>query len=184
MSFLDNFKTHKVLEVNKSTGIRIGHMLAQTPFVKPATGIAAESVDNGVLFTLNDNGSVKVAAAADTNPLFIHYTEEMQTLGFLNGLKYFTLNYEYGEGAAAYCYPRLIALYSGDTYTTDNFSVTTSGVAGEKPANASEYAFALVKDGAFEVYKAVPAGYTGHVFTAVASTLPDGSDAIEVSYVR
>lgn len=184
MAFLDNFTTHKVLEVNLSTGIRTGHMLAQTGFKKPTTGIAKDYIDNGVLFTLANDGNVTVAAAADTNPLFIHYTEPLMTIEYLQALKYFTVDYDYTIGADKYAYPRLIALYSGDVYTTDNFIVTGSAVAGEKPANDTEYKYAIVNNGAFEVFKTLPAAHTGHVFTAKASTLPDGTAAIEVMYIK
>ena len=178
MALLDNFKTHKVLEANLSTGLRTGHMLAQHPFAQPSSGVAKDYIDNGLLFTLGSNGELALATATTTEPVFIHYTEELQVLDFLSGRKYFTVEYE-EEGVA---YPRCIALYVGDVWTTDNF-VEYSG--NEKPASQEEYKYAIVNAGQFAVCKSVPSTYNGHVWKVnEVTTLPAGQTGVELMFVK
>lgn len=178
MALLDNFKTHKVLEANLSTGLRTGHMLAQSAFAKPASGIAKDYIDNGLLFTLGSDGALALATASTTEPVFIHYTEELQVLDFLSGNKYFTVEYE--ENGVAY--PRCIALYVGDVWTTDNFVEYTGN---EKPASQDEYNYAIVAAGQFAVCKSVPTSYNGHVWKVNEVTmLPAGQTAVELMFVK
>ena len=178
MALLDNFKTHKVLEANLSTGIRAGHMLAQHPFTKPVSGVAKDYIDNGLLFTLGSDGELNLATATTTEPVFIHYTEELQVLDFLSGNKYFTVEYE-NEVA----YPRCIALYVGDVWTTDNY-VEYSGT-NEKPASDDDYNYAIVAAGQFAICKSVPSDYEGHVWKVnEVTTLPAGQKAVELMFVK
>lgn len=178
MALLDNFTEHKVLEANLSTGLRTGHMLAQHPFAKPTSGVAKDYIDNGLLFTLGTDGVLALAQATTVEPVFIHFTEELQVLNFLSGRKYFTVEYE--ENGVAY--PRCIALYVGDTWTTDNF-VEYSGT--EKPASQEDYKFAIVSAGQFAVCKSVPASYTGHVWKVNEVTmLPGGQTGVELMFVK
>lgn len=181
MNILKHLPTHKVLEVNLSVGLRISHMLAQMPFAKPATGVAKDFIDNGLLFEMDSKtGAVALADNTATGQLFIHYTEELMN-SIVSGFKYFTVEYD-ANGVA---YPRLIALYSGDTYTTDNFVITTKTTDGAvAPANTSEYNYAIPKAGQFEIFKTLPTTHTGHVFKAKATTLPDGTAAVEVMFVK
>ena len=167
MSYYSNFGTHKVVEVNQSTGLRTGHMVAQTPFLK--NSLDGEGLDNGYILALSSTADELVLAASDAKHIFMHFTEEhMPVLGRSAGLKYFTVPYIKGadeDGKEDYCYPRAIALYTNDTWTTDNFK-------GDLPA-AGELAWATVEEGQLKIVEVGEDPLTGHVFKVVATTLPD-----------
>lgn len=166
MSYYSNFGTHKVVEVNQSTGLRTGHMVAQTPFVKDAS-LTGDGLDNGYILALSSTAD-ELVLADGANHIFMHFTEEhMPILGRSAGLKHFTVPYIKGEkedGTEDYCYPRAIALYTNDTWTTDNFK-------GNLPA-AGEMALAKVVKGELTMLGAEETA-EGHVFKVVATTLPD-----------
>lgn len=173
MSYFGNFSTHKVVEMNQSTGLRIGHMVAQTPFVKGVKQL--DSLDNGYILALDTAKDELKLAAGNESRLFIHFTEEHMPI--MNaGLKYFTVPFIKGakaDGSEDYCYPRAIALYENDTWTTNNF-------AGDQPEAAT---VATIDKGQFVIDKAAPAT-TGHLFIAKPTTLPDGkTDAVQFTYV-
>lgn len=164
MNVLNLFSSHKVVEINLSTGLRIGHMLSQHAY-KDSTN---KYVDNGNFFRLDKTNVDNVVLADNANavgPYFLHYTEELFTTGLVDGLKYFT-----DEIVDGVCYPRCIALYVGDTFTTDNYTGTLS--------NASGYA-TVGKDGVLAVVDTAPASVTGPLFQAVKSTLPNGDPAVQ-----
>lgn len=169
MSYFGNFSTHKVVEMNQSTGLRIGHMVAQTPFVKGDETL--DSLDNGYILALDTAKDGLKLAVGDENRIFIHFTEEHMPI--MNaGLKYFTVPFM-GEGKTAYCYPRAIALYENDTWTTNNF-------VGEQPEAET---VAAVINGQFVIDK-TGAANTGHLFIAKPTTLPDGKTAaVQFTYV-
>lgn len=158
MGILNLLPSHKVVEINLSTGIRIGHMLAQHAY-KPDGGTL--TVDNGLFFRMSKANPDEVVLADDENavgPYYLHYTEELLTHGLSNAKKYFAVEVEDGV-----CYPRCIALYSGDTFTTDNFTGTLESAK-----------FASVgADGVLALSATYPTG-AGPVFQVTKATLPDG----------
>lgn len=164
MNILNLFTAHKVVEINLSTGLRTGHMLAQHAYKNSS----ATFVDNGNFFRMSKANANEVVLADNANavgPYFLHYTEELLTNGLVDGLKYFT-----DEIVDGVCYPRCIALYAGDTFTTDNYTGTLTGNSG----------FATVgTNGVLALTASYPSSPTGPVFQAVKSTLPDGSPAVE-----
>lgn len=170
MSYYGKFTTHKVVEMNQSTGLRIGHMVAQTPFVKGEQEL--DSLDNGYILGLDTAKDELKLAAGTESKLFIHFTEEHMPI--MNaGLKYFSVPFM-GAGETAYCYPRAIAIYENDAWTTDNFS-------GDF-AEGKTTAWAVVKDGVLDLKATQPA--SGHIFLAKKTTLPDGvTDAAQFIYV-
>lgn len=166
MSYYSNFGTHKVVEVNQSTGLRTGHMVAQTPFLRGA--LTGEGLDNGYILALSSTAD-QLVLADNAKHIFMHFTEEhMPVLSRSAGLKYFTVPYIKGEeadGSEDYCYPRAIALYTNDTWTTDNFT-------GDLP-EAGVLAWATVEKGQLKIVATEPDAGTDHVFKVVATTLPD-----------
>ena len=89
MGILNLLPSHNVVEINLSTGIRIGHMLAQHAY-KPDGGTL--TVDNGLFFRMSKANPDEVVLADDENavgPYYLHYTEELLTHGLSNAKKYF-----------------------------------------------------------------------------------------------
>ena len=164
MNILNLFTPHKVVEINLSTGLRTGHMLAQHAYKDAVNSF----VDNGNFFRMSKAAVDEVVLADNANavgPYFLHYTEELFTTGLVDSFKYFT-----DEIVDGVCYPRCIALYAGDTFTTDNYTGTLTGDSG----------FATVStNGVLAVVDSYPANPVGPVFQAVKSTLPDGSAAVQ-----
>lgn len=171
MNIAKLFPTHKVVEINLSTGLRTGHMLAQHVYNAPED---AQYVDNGCFFRVSKAAKDTVVLADDSNavgPYYLHYTEELFTTGLVDAFKYFALEVEDGK-----CYPRCIALYAGDAITTDNFD--KNGIE-----DLSTVKFAIVgDDGVAKCLTAIPTsgGYNGPLFQAAKSTLPDGTEAMEL----
>lgn len=172
-------KDFKVVEINNVVGLRSGHIIAQTPLAKAGQYSAREFVENGYILYLDVDGMFKApgnanaAIKATQNPI-LHYTEELFT-GPLQELKEFAV--EWDEDGIAY--PRGIVLNIGDTFTTNNFVSTFNTNATLLTVDAA---------GAFVQHVSLPAtvvgGYTGPLFAAKASTLPDGiNDAFEVTYL-
>lgn len=158
MNILNLFTAHKVVEINLSTGLRTGHMLAQHAYKNDKD----KFVDNGNFFRMSKAATDEVVLADDVNavgPYFLHYTEELETTGLVSALKYFT-----DEIVDGVCYPRCIALYAGDTFTTDNVIAPVEGAK-----------FATVgANGVLELSASYPtAAYEGPVFQVVACKMPD-----------
>lgn len=161
--FLPEFK---VFEVNNLTGLRNGHILAQ---MKGADNLAAKTVgsekyiENGIICGLNGNGTIGNYVAGTHKTAFVHYTEEI--LSVFPELKYFAVPVEDGV-----VYPRCIALYAGDSFTTNNYT-------GSIEDNGDGYA--VVENGVLKLQ----AEATNAMFKATASTLPTGEFAYEFLYI-
>lgn len=174
MSYYGNFSAHKVVEVNQSTGLRTGHMVAQTKFLKGE--LQADSLDNGYILALDVAKNELKLSDGTEETLFMHFTEEHMPIFNHRGLKYFSVPFMKGageDGKKDYCYPRAIAIYTNDTWTTDNFD-------GELP-EAGAYAQATVTNGKLTI-GTVDAGKP--VFLVRKVTLPDAqTPAGEFIYV-
>lgn len=134
MSYYGNFSVHKVVEPNQSTGLRTGHMVAQTKFLKGE--LQADSLDNGYILALDVVENKLKLSDGTEETLFMHFTEEHMPIFNHRGLKYFSVPFMKGaaeDGSEDYCYPRAIAIYTNDTWTTDNFDGTlpTAGTYGQ-----------------------------------------------------
>ena len=152
----------KVMEVNNLTGLRSGHMLSQ---VKVDADIAKTGegkwIENGIIVGLNNDGTIGNYNKSAHKTMFVHYTEELLT--FLPDLKYFAVPVE----ETGDTYIRAVALYTGDTFTTNNYK-------GE--SDNQTYVAAKVVDGVLTLQTAADADSE---FIATKSTLPDGSKAYE-----
>lgn len=156
----------KVFEVNNLTGLRSGHMLAQT---KADAAIATKTVgdyefiENGIIVGLSATNTVENFDATKHSQMFVHYTEELNTV--LPDLEYFAVPVE-EEGT----YPRCIALYVGDTFTTNNYTGTYEGAK-----------YAKVTNGVLELQAAADAD---SAFIATPTTMPNGAQGVEFTYYR
>lgn len=168
-SFLPTFK---VFEVNNLTGLRNGHMLAQMQAdvdnIAKVTFGDIEFVENGIIVGLDADGTISNYDPAKHDCPFVHYTEEILT--WLPELKYFACPVEDGV-----VYPRAIALYVGDTFTTNNHKAI--GAEDDR----STYKYAKVTNGVIELQTAAD---ENTMFKAVDSTLPTGEPAYEFLYYR
>jgi hypothetical protein len=147
----------KVVEVNNLTGLRNGHMLSQFAADESlATTVNGNKfIENGVIVGLSKDG--KIVPYAD-GTMFVHYTEELNT--FIDELQYFAVPVE-GD-----TYIRCIALYTGDTFTTNNV------VEGEG-------AYGKVINGKINIVDSAE----GAAFIVKKSTLPNGEVGYECTYV-
>jgi hypothetical protein len=179
--------TFKVLEVNNMVALRNGHMLSQVALPKDKfLGGSETYVQNGEivfldvdgkLATLNKfgttDGSTAITNAADVKPQvqpFIIFNEELMT-GPYTDLKYFAEVFDADDVA----YPRALALYVGDSFTTNNYVGTYAG---------AKYA-TINTDGKLALASALPTtAYRGPLFAVVPGYLPDGtSQGVEFTVI-
>ena len=178
MSILNQIATHKVVEINNSVALRAGHMISQAKYIGEANETC---VDNGRFFCLSKKDKDVLVKPKDENAskanFFLHFTEELLTAApLLNGMKYFTVEMEdINSSKIGHCYPRCLALYVNDTITTDSYI-----------GDLDSAKFATVNDeGMLALAADYPAStYEGPVFTAVKSSLPDGTVAVEVTVLE
>lgn len=170
MAILNYLPTFKVVEMNRSVGLGMGHILSQykvdptstfTNIAKVTVG-ASVFVENGVIVGLDTGLTLSNFSMTNHNRPFIVFTEELNT--FMDGLKYFAN----GEDAHGDIYVRAVALYEGDTWTTNNFS----GDADKK--------FAKVVNGVITTQASKD---VNTLFAVEASTTPLGETAIRVTYL-
>jgi hypothetical protein len=173
----------KVVEINNSLALRIGHVVAQQPLDKDDIEASGKVVpvsvdgylDNGFFFKLDAAGAVRVPVDG-VGPVYLGYSDALLDLRENYGLlKDFADKF----GDDDVIVPRLVALYPGDVFTTDNF-------AGSVPAaGATAIAYVNFATGVLTI-GAVPTdpAYVGPVFSVTSSTLPDGETvAIEALVV-
>jgi hypothetical protein len=168
----------KVVEINNSLALRTGHVVAQQLLayteVEDVVPYSVDGfLDNGFFFRLDAAGAVRVPANG-IGPVYLSFTDPLLDLRENYGLlKDFAEKFDDDMIIA----PRLVALYPGDVFTTDNF-------AGAAPAaGATALAFVAFATGVLTV-GALPQDYVGPVFSVTSSTLPDGETlAIEALVV-
>lgn len=170
MDIFKQLKGHAVVELNQSTGLRTGHVIAQQAYAsKTAVNAKGETVnylDNGLLMVLNGKGELELATDL-TGSVYIHADEEH--IKFFDNASYdmFTLLLDDAEKT----YPRAVALYEGDKFTTDMF----------KAASALEqdvYYAITVANGVIQVGAEAEATHVGPV--AKLDALAVGTEAVEV----
>lgn len=156
----------KVLEPNNLTGLRNGHVLAQMPAAEGLASVTVGTtrfVENGVIACLDAEGKVGNYVAG--HQPFVVYNEELLTV--IPGNKYYATPVDEE-------YPRGVALYVGDTVTTNNYALGTAG----KLADAK---YAKVVDGIVTLQTAAD---NATMFIATPSTLADGTPAVELTYYK
>lgn len=165
--FTKYLPTFKYMEVNDLVGLRSGHMLSQIPADAAITKVSkgdAKFIENGLIVGLSATGTVENFDKSKHPVMFVHFTEELNTV--VDELKYFALEAPDGEKA----YPRCIALYVGDMFTTTNYDGTL---------NTAKYA---------KVVAGVPTLQTAAdddtAFIATPSDMPNGDEAVELTFYR
>ena len=170
MDIFKNLKGHSVVEMNVSTGLRTGHLLAQQAYgaatAKNKAGETVNYLDNGSLLSLNEKGEI-VQATDLTGRVYVHYSEEHMKFLDSASLDMFTVQLSAGEKS----YPRAIALYEGDKFTTDNYKAAAA-------LDFDVYYAITVANGVIQVGEKATAGHAGPI--AQLSSLPAGQEAIEV----
>lgn len=165
--FTKYLPTFKYMEVNDLVGLRSGHMLSQIPADAAITKVSkgdAKFIENGLIVGLSATGTVENFDKSKHPVMFVHFTEELNTV--VDELKYFALEAPDGEKA----YPRCVALYVGDTFTTTNYDGTLN--------NAK---YAKVVDGVPTLQTAAD---DDTAFIATPSDMPNGDEAVELTFYR
>jgi len=177
MGILNYVPTFKVVEPNRLTGLITGQVLSQ---FQATEAIKQDNVDAGVTYLENGvilglNGDLTLGAFdSDTHKqALLHFTEELNT--FLSGNNKFAVE----EDQDGELYPRAIALYVGDSFTTNNFALEDGAAL---PAS-NETGLAAVVDGKITVLADTTALSETPIFSVESSTLPTGEDAVRVTYL-
>lgn len=170
MDIFKNLKGHSVVEMNVSTGLRTGHLLAQQAYGADTAynkaGTAVDYLDNGSLLALNAKGEI-VQATDLEGTVYVHYSEENMKFLDSASLDMFTVQLSADEKS----YPRAIALYEGDKFTTDNYKAAAA-------LDFDVYYAITVENGVIQVGAKAEDDYAGPI--AQLSSLPAGQEAIEV----
>jgi uncharacterized protein YneR len=170
MAILNFLPEFKIVEINRSTGLVAGHVLAQFPLADDAelkvTYGGVDYLENGFIVGLgSDLELAPFDSTKHAQPLLV-FTEELNT--FFDGLKWYATMEDEEDGII---YPRALGLFVGDAFTTNNYDVPT-GVTAPK--------FAKVEDGVLTL-QATATGDT--LFAVEESTLPTNEDAYRFIFV-
>jgi len=166
MGILNYLPTFKVIEINRSTGLVMGHVLSQyLNGVDLAfnTNYAVDFLENGVIVGLSNNLTIEEFDATKHAQPFVVFNEELNT--YFSGLKYYADEVNSDDEI----YPRAVGLYTGDTFTTDNYTGTLSTATAAKVVNG------------ILTLELVPTDDS--LFIVEASTLPTGGDAARFTYM-
>lgn len=170
------FPRFKVVEINRSTALTAGHVIAQYPanaadvahkevsgYDNAGSALTIKVLENGIIVGLNSEAEV-VNYTADTcaQPCLL-MNDELPTSPL--------------EGLDQYCevfendvtYPRVLPLYVGDSFTTNNYTGTEEGAVAAKVVNG-----VLTLQAAADV---------DTLFVAKLATLPAGQKAYHFVYV-
>lgn len=156
------------MEVNNLTGLRSGHLLSQIPADEAITTVEVSGdkfIENGLIVGLSENGTVENYDATKHPQMFVHFTEELNTL--IDELARFAVPVPDGEKA----YPRCVALYVGDTFTTNNYTGTYEGAKYAKVAATGQLELQSAAD-------------NDTAFLAVPTTMPNGDEGVEFTLYR
>jgi len=169
MAILNFLPEFKIVEINRSTGLVAGHVLAQFPLADDAnlkvTKGGVDYLENGFIVGLGADLKFAPYNATDHAQPLLVYTEELNT--FFDGLKWYATMEDEDDNTI---YPRALGLFVGDAFTTNNYAV----------AGATDPIAAKVVDGVLTLQDAVD-GDT--LFAVEESTLPTNDDAFRFIYV-
>ena len=165
INFLPEFK---VVEINRSTGLVMGHVVSQFPLDTTFPGIIDDyqydMVENGFILGLGKNLEVEAYDPAAHGHPFLLFTEELNT--FFSGLKWYATGADEQDGVI---YPRLVGLYPGDVFTTDNFEGTYTGQKFAKVVNGQVSLQAVANEQT--------------MFAVEESTLPTNELALRLTFI-
>ena len=165
INFLPEFK---VVEINRSTGLVMGHVVSQFPLDPTFPGIIDDyqydMVENGFILGLGKDLEIEAYDPSDHGHAFLLFTEELNT--FFSGLKWYATGADEQDGII---YPRLVGLYPGDVFTTNNFEGTYSGQK-----------YAKVVDGKISLQEVAN---SQTMFAVEESTLPTNDFALRLTFL-
>lgn len=167
MGILNYLPTFKVVEINRSTGLVAGHVLAQFLLDDDSVLTTTSGVDfleNGLIMGLSNDLTVAAYDRTVHAQPFLHFTEELNTL--FEGLKYFAVE----EDADGEIYPRLVGLYVGDSFTTDNYVTIADATHAKVDTGTAKLTLQDAAD-------------IDTMFIATLSSLPDGTVAYRFTYI-
>lgn len=109
MAFYDLLPKFKQMEANNLKGLQAGLVVAQLPVEAEFKKTLKDKhlMENGLLCTISDAG---IIAAKENYPVFIHYTEPLNTI--YDAPRFFAVDVDQE-------YPRLVQLMPGDEWMTD-----------------------------------------------------------------
>lgn len=173
MSILNYLPSFKVVEVNRSTALIAGHVISQFKLnpdsdlirtINEGTEEEMNFIENGFILGIDITGEIDKFNPATHKQPFLHFTEELNRT--FPGHKRFAVEWDADEDI----YPRLLALYVGDAFTTDNYDEdsTTDPVA------------AKVVNGVLTLQDVAD---SDSLFLVEESSLPTGEDAYRFVYV-
>jgi uncharacterized repeat protein (TIGR02543 family) len=166
MGILNYLPTFHAVEINRSTGLVMGHVLSQNEAGADLTLVTKSGYDfleNGVIVGLSNDRTIENYDFEKHSQPFLIFSEELND--FMSGLKYFA------QEETDEFYPRAVALYPGDAFTTNNYS----GVFGLNTA------FAKVVNGILTLQNTAD-DYT--LFAVNLSSMPaDSSTAVQFIYL-
>jgi len=165
INFLPQFK---VVEPNRLTGLVMGHVISQFPLNPDFAGIIDDyqydMVENGFILGLGSELEVDEYDPSRHAQPFLLFNEELNT--FFDGLKWYATG---ADEQDSLIYPRLIGLYPGDSFTTNNYDGTYTNQK-----------FAKVIDGKLNLQEVANAQT---MFAVEESTLPTGDLALRFTYI-
>lgn len=168
MAILNFLPEFKIVEINRSTGLVAGHVLAQFPLEDGSDLIntkgGVDYLENGFIVGLSSALELEPFNATDHAQPLLVFTEELNT--FFDGLKWYATMEDQDDNRI---YPRAIGLFVGDAFTTNNFAGTYT-----------TQAFAKVTNGVLTL-QATADGDT--LFAVEESTLPNGDLALRFVFV-
>lgn len=166
MGILNYLPTFHAVEINRSTGLVMGHVLSQNQAGTDLTLVtkgAYDFLENGIIVGLSNDRTIENFDLEKHAQPFLIFSEEIND--FMSGLKYFA------QESSREFYPRAVALYPGDAFTTNNYS----GAFGLNTA------FAKVVNGVLTLQNSAD-DYT--MFAVDLSSMPaDGSAAVQFVYL-
>ena len=133
-------------------------------------GETTKFIENGVICSLDKDGHVVNAVA--NSPMFLHYTEELNC--DYDAKNMFAVECEEGE-----TYLRLIQLFPGDEFVTDN----VSGNFGTTAAYATVVNGVLTYNASAGQFRYEPANPTGQYSSVFEDTLPNGEPGYHFVYI-
>lgn len=166
MGILNYLPEFKVIEINRSTGLVMGHILSQ--FVDGTTLTLTTKndlkfIENGIIVGLSNDLTIENFDATKHAQPFVVFNEEINT--FVKGLKY----YAEVQDSNGDFYPRSLALYMGDTFTTNNYLGILENATAAK-----------ITDGVLVLQRYLD---DDSIFTVKPATLPTGDLAARCTYI-
>lgn len=160
MAIYDRLPTYHQIEANNLKGLQGGLVIAQM-VADSSIHTADGMIENGTLAQIKVASGKVVGMAAPTSatdPLFIAYTEPLNTV--VDGAKFFAVDPE-GENA------RYVQLVPGDEWMSDMEYTLTSGVLSGRIIEVTASTAGAFNDDDWFAVTELPDGTTGHHYVFI-----------------